>query len=54
MKVTASVANPGYPEPAVAVIVAVLVVPGNSGPKLEGLAVIVTDGEGVELSNSPA
>ena len=51
---TESTAKPGKPTPAVAVTVALFGVAGNSGPKLEGLAVIVTNGGGVELSNVPA
>ena len=55
VKVTASVApKVGYPAPAVAVILAVLAVPGNSGPKLKGFAETVTEGGGEESSKVAA
>jgi hypothetical protein len=44
VKATASVPNPGKPFTAVAVMVAVFAVPGNSGPKLVGVAVTATNG----------
>ncbi len=43
VKATESVAKPGKPFTAVAVTVTVFEVPGNSGPKLVGVAVTSTD-----------
>lgn len=53
VKATESVPKPGKPFIAVAVTVAVFAVPGNSGPKLVGVAVTVTNGieATAELSN---
>jgi hypothetical protein len=42
VKLTESVARPGYPFIAVAVILAVLETPGNSGPKLAVEVVMAT------------